>query len=206
MNAHRLERLLAESNMKSLIDLRSNALKAVSAPSEMLVRLLKAKMAKDSAGANKPKFVGVTKFMSRLGFFYDGSKDTYLHYTTRQNAERILADGELVTPGDEFSTFAISLTYGKRVPSVQRGRVCGLKGAQDCDIVGIVFKSDKAPKVGFPDEVIFKGGTPIKAARIVDGDALAAVERNLDSNSFNEMPDFVVFYSRSDLDKEFKVK
>jgi hypothetical protein len=196
-----LEHLLAEGRLKSLKALRKDVVRTARAPSAMLLRVLKAKIEKDSA-AKSLKLLGADPWMEgQLAFYHaDPSKDTYLHITTRDNAKKILAEGELKTAGPEYSSFVISMTYGAKKPGVQRGKVCGLKDAKECDVVGIVFKSDKTPKVGFPDETVFKGGTKIKNARMVDGAAFDALYDSLSRNTLPDNLDFYVLYTSADVE------
>lgn len=198
-----LEVVLAESRINALLALRRTAVQAVKAPPSRLLSVLKAKIAKDSQKAGRrPQLIGYDGY--QWGFAFDGKKDMYLHYTTRKGAVDILKDMELKVPDSDpgqqpFSSFVISMTYGVILPSVQQtGR---LQGVAREDIVGIVFKSDKQPKVGFPEETVFRGGTKIKNARMVDGRLLKEIEGRLADNLLVPAPyDYAVYYNAKDVE------
>jgi hypothetical protein len=144
-----------------------------------------------------PRFIGMDGDQSMYSF--DGSHDVYLHYASRENADKIKKSNMLETAGVDYSAFAISLKYGRYVPSVQRGRVCGLRGVEECDIVGILFRTDDQPKIGFPEEVTFRGGAKIKDVKIIEGEELRSVESGLNGMSgLDEDSDYYVLYDYVD--------
>lgn len=194
-----LEGALAESRLNALRALRRKTVQTVQAPSGRLLSVLKAKIARDTKSSKgRPQMIGFAG--STVGFSFDGKKDVYLHYTTRENAVKILKDMELKVPEapqgqPAFSTFVVSLTYGILLPSVQHTGG-GLRDVDRKDIVGILFKSDKQPKVGFPEETVFGGGTKIKSARMVDGRKLKEIEDRLANNRLVPEPlDYEVHYT-----------
>lgn len=162
-----LEGCLAESSLAHL-KLLGGLKSAAKAPNQRLLSLMKRRASKLSAA--KPRLLAYDGFDTAYKF--DGRKDTYLHYTTREKAKQIMKDKALKTSGPEYSSYVISTAYGDYVPGTQRGEVCGLKGAADCDIVLLKFKSDKQPTVGFPEEVKFRGGAPIKDIEMLEGPAM----------------------------------
>jgi len=204
-----LDGLMYESDLDRLKALRR--IKRVSkAPTDRLIALLKKKAERDSA--RKPKFIGQIGYL-KLAWSFDGKKDTYIHYTTRENAKKILKTNMLDSKNSDNpmfreSNFAISMTFGGNHPGVQRGTVCGLRNARECDIVAIVFKSDVQPKVGYQDEVIFRGRTRIKSPVMYD---ITSPKFKSIISKLNGMPgvtqdhvDSMVFYTAKDIESAKK--
>tara|TARA_Y100000310_G_scaffold342926_1_gene448272 strand:+ start:2483 stop:3178 length:696 start_codon:yes stop_codon:yes gene_type:complete len=160
-----LEGLLYESDLDRLRALR-RIKRASRAPTDRLLDLLRQR-AEQKKDSSKPKFIGQVGYL-KLAWSFDGKKDRYIHYTTRENARKILKSNVLDNQGTRENNFVISMVFGKNYPSVQRGTVCGLRGAKECDIVAIVFKSDVQPLIGYQDEVVFRGRTKIKNAQMYD--------------------------------------
>lgn len=86
-------------------------------------------------------------------------KDRFIHFTTEERAQQILATGKLLMrpPYAKFGTDtvdAVSLRWGSLVPGVQFTHIMK-KAAENKEgrIVGIVFKTDVLPKYGRPEEV-----------------------------------------------------
>jgi hypothetical protein len=100
-------------------------------------------------------------------FLGDVSEDLFVHFTTRENAEKIL---ETKTLGSgNFSTFAVSTTYGEFFPGVQTTHIGG------DDVVAVVFSTDMPPTHGYPEEVVWKGTVPVKDLEIIGIDEAATL-------------------------------
>ena len=83
--------------------------------------------------------------------------DQFIHFTPSSRYKEILDSGKLLMnpPYRKFGTDtvnAISLTYGKYLPSVQHTHMEDI----DDELVAIVFKTDTIPKVGFREEIAWK--------------------------------------------------
>lgn len=192
--------------LESLLETDARSLRRIKrtfkAPSERLIQLLKKKAEMDSA--KKPKFIGQVGYLG-LAFSFDGRKDTYLHYTRRDVARKILKQNKLDNQGNRRSNFAVSLTYGKNVPGTQRGRACGLRNTRECDIVAIIFKSDTQPKMGHHDEVVFWGPVKIKNARMLDINSrelksIVSKLNGMPNVGNNEFLDITVWYDQKDIE------
>jgi len=97
----------------------------------------------------------------------DVSEDLFIHFTTRENAEKII---ETKTLGSGiFSTFAVSTTYGEFVPGVQTTHIKG------DDIVAVVFATDTPPTHGYPEEVVWHGAVPIRDIEIISVEEAASL-------------------------------
>ena len=80
--------------------------------------------------------------------------DEFIHFTTKERAQQIIKSGKLLMkpPYDKFGTDtvdAVSLVYGSYVPTVQLTHTERISK----DIVGVVFKTETIPDIGFPEEV-----------------------------------------------------
>ena len=113
----------------------------------------------------------------------DVNDDQFIHFTSMPNVEKILSSGKLNSGGNEFSSFAISTTYGINSPSVQNTK---LKEPQ-----AILFTTTEAPTgENFAEEVTWKGGVRLKDAKHISFDEAVKIldktpERlpNLDNDS-----------------------
>lgn len=108
------------------------------------------------------------------------NQDKFIHFTLRDSLPEILQRQELTgTPG--YSTFAVSLSYGKWIPVVQYNHIVTKKGMttpldaktskrvikrpaanMGQEIVAILFQTDKLPKHGNVEEVVWDGSVPLK--------------------------------------------
>lgn len=83
-------------------------------------------------------------------------QDKFVHFTPTNRVEQILKDGKLrLNYQPEFATaegvYAISLTYGEHVPTVQYERLTKKYG--ESGVAALVFRTSTVPKVGFVEEV-----------------------------------------------------
>lgn len=88
----------------------------------------------------------------------DVKDDQFIHFTTIENALKILKDKKLSSGGNQFSSFAVSTTYGVFQPGVQTH-------GNNYD-EAILFTTDEAP-IGenYAEEVTWKGGVKFKTAK-----------------------------------------
>jgi hypothetical protein len=104
----------------------------------------------------------VPSWRSGKTFLGDVSEDLFVHFTTKENAEKILATSTLGEDG--FSTFAVSTTYGIFYPGVQTTHIKGE------NLVAVVFSTDAKPTHGYIEEVVWNGATPIRNIEIISVD------------------------------------
>jgi len=93
------------------------------------------------------------------------SKDTFIHFTSPDRAEQILASGRLLMKppyrkSGIDAVAAVSLTYGDFVPTVQTTHSKG-------PLVGIVFQASTPPKHGYIEEVIWDRDVPLQSPKVV---------------------------------------
>lgn len=96
----------------------------------------------------------------------DVRKDRFIHFTTQDRAKQILEAGKLLMdpPYKKFGAdhvAAVSLVWGAYVPGVQTTHI-GSK-----DLVGLIFKTNKRPDSGHPEEVVWHFDVPIKNPKVV---------------------------------------
>ena len=94
------------------------------------------------------------KFLKEETIFKNLSDETFLHFTTKERAEKIkemrmlLKCPEGVVKCGTDTIDAISLVWGKYVPRVQTTHY-----GKDAELVGVVFKTGDPPKYGYVEEV-----------------------------------------------------
>jgi hypothetical protein len=119
-------------------------------------------------------FLKKKKFLSKIadnGFYVDLENDTFLHFTTVKRSESIIEHKKLFLNVDflnikKFGTDtndAISLLYGDFVPKVQTTH---LKVSDD-DIVGIKFKTNNKPYIGYVEEVKWEEDVDLISPEII---------------------------------------
>ena len=94
------------------------------------------------------------------------SKDIFVHFTTQDRAEKILASGKLLMrpPYEKFGTDAVnavSAVWGWFVPRVQTTHL------PNGDHVAIVFKTSLPPRHGYVEEVSWYSDVPLRSPKIV---------------------------------------
>jgi hypothetical protein len=99
----------------------------------------------------------------------------YVHFTTAEDAEAIVATGE-VRAGTRESAYAVAVG-GSSVPGVQYGGGCGVIGDEGRK-AAVLFATDDMPDAIFPEEVLWRSGAVrIKDALIIEVDeAIAALD------------------------------
>ena len=113
-------------------------------------------------------------------FKMDIDKDRFVHFTTAERAEEIMASGKLLmdSPYDKFgidAVTAVSTVWGKPVHGVQVSHIEG-------DIVAILFSTSTIPQIGYSEEVIWKEDVILNNAEIIStAQALAMLEDTDDS-------------------------
>jgi len=94
------------------------------------------------------------KFLKEETIYKNLSDETFLHFTTKERAEKIkemrmlLKCPEGVVKCGTDTIDAISLVWGKYVPRVQTTHY-----GKDAELVGVVFKTRVPPKYGYVEEV-----------------------------------------------------
>lgn len=116
------------------------------------------------------------------------SKDRFVHFTTKERAEQILASGKLLMrpPYEKFGAdhvAAVSTVWGSYVPGVQTTHI---KGAT----VAVLFKTRLKPDAAFPEEVTWKKDVPLTHVKIVSTSEGIRMLKNADSPD----DDFQVVY------------
>jgi len=80
--------------------------------------------------------------------------DSFLHFTLQSRAEEIISSNKLLVnpPYDKFGidgVQAVSVNHGVYQPNVQLSHIRGH------EIVGILFKTNTMPRIGYPEEIIW---------------------------------------------------
>lgn len=106
-------------------------------------------------------------------FYMDINQDSFIHFTTLKRAKKIVEDGKLEYENDiklpgARGVYAVSLSYGQKVPSVQLFVEREIK--DEGPIVAVYFKTTDVPKVGFPEEVVWKQDVTLNNAKIIEKD------------------------------------
>ena len=130
-------------------------------------------------------------------YYQDASDDVYVHFTTPERAKQILEVGKLLMnpPYRKFGTDtvnAVSSTYGMHKPTVQHTH-----HGED-EVVAIVFKTDTIPKIGFPEEVVWKSDVNLINPKVVSHDAGANMLDKFkpDVDEDGDPKDFHVVYNK----------
>lgn len=130
-------------------------------------------------------------------YFQDLSKDSFVHFTTPDRAKEIIKSGKLLMnpPYRKFGTDsvnAISFIYGMYTPGTQHTHF------DKNGLVGIVFKTDTIPKIGFPEEVVWKSDVNLINPRIIPHDTIVGkLDRftpGVDEDG--EPKDYYVYYDK----------
>jgi hypothetical protein len=113
--------------------------------------------------------------LQRLRCQYDGdfylmdlSRDRFVHFTTRDRAAEIMESGRLLMrpPYKKFgidAVMAVSTVWGSFVPGVQTTHI----DSDLRDLVGVVFQTRTMPKVGYPEEVLWKQDVVLVNPKVV---------------------------------------
>ena len=102
------------------------------------------------------------------------SEDRFVHFTTRERADKILADGKLRMrpPYAKFGTDtvdAVSTVWGAFVPGVQTRHLQKYADAEG-GLVAILFMTSTMPHVGFIEEVKWHQDVTLKRAVVISAD------------------------------------
>lgn len=102
------------------------------------------------------------------------SKDTFIHFTTADRAEAIVASGKLLMrpPHPKFGTDtvnAVSATYGVWQPGVQTTHI------DRGDLVAVLFQTSTVPKYGYVEEVVWDRDVKLQNPRIVSAQKAAGM-------------------------------
>jgi len=110
---------------------------------------------------------GQSAMMDGVVWLGDVRKDLFIHFTTQERADQILAAGKLLMnpPYKKFGTDAVnavSLKWGWWSPGVQMKHL-----GSKADLVGIVFQTSVVPERGYVEEIIWKRDVPLRGAKVV---------------------------------------
>jgi len=161
-------------------------------------------------GSSKGRLLFLVKdtgVMAYSFYFMRLSQDYFYHYTYRERAEEILADGYIRPnfysdqPG-AAGVFAVSGIYGQDVQSVQ---VSGTRKNHMGRIVALKFKTRTEPKYGYVEEVIWD-----KPVKIADAEIVSVQEARADLKGNPDIGDYAkIFYDPRkalDVKRELSVK
>ena len=100
-------------------------------------------------------------------FRMDVKEDLFVHFTPSSHALGIIKDGKLKVnpPYRQFGgagVYGVSLVYGSGTPSVQTTHI-----KTDEELVGIVFRTNAVPDIGFVEEVVWNRDVPLRSAKLV---------------------------------------
>lgn len=93
-------------------------------------------------------YSGKKTFLDGDIFYMQISNDEFIHFTYKENIEKILLLKKLQSAG---SNFAVSLVYGDFVPSVQLTHL-----DKEKEISAIKFKTTTLPAHGYIEEVVWR--------------------------------------------------
>jgi hypothetical protein len=118
----------------------------------------------------------------------DVKDDEFIHFTSFPNVEKILASKKLNSGGNEFSSYAVSTTFGVFTPGVQTDRN-DYKEA-------ILFTTDEIPNgENYSEEVTWKGGVDFKTAKHISFDEAVKILKNSKEKLPNSDDDSVIYNS-----------
>jgi hypothetical protein len=131
---------------------------------------------------------------SDADYHIDVTEDSFIHFTTDTRAKKIIEGGVLSLETESHGygpvgVYAVSTTFGQQVPSVQ----LYVKNFSDDPVVAIHFKTNTIPKVGFPEEVIWKEDVKLIDPKVIDADKAMASLKPRDDE------DYVVTYRSNDV-------
>lgn len=118
----------------------------------------------------------------------DVNDDKFIHFTSFSNVDKILSSGRLNSGGNDFSSFAISTTYGVNSPKVQNTK---LKEPQ-----AIIFTTTEAPNGdNFAEEVTWKGGVGLKDAKHISFEEAVSMLNKTPERLPSPDDDSVIYYN-----------
>lgn len=123
--------------------------------------------------------------------FYDGGKsykmdirkDKFIHFTSKDNVDKIISEKRLKSSN---SIFAVSAIWGKYSKWV-------LPKDKD-NFVAIYFTTDTKPKTGYPEEVIWEGEVNLLTVEQISYDDAINILKKTKSNSRINTDDEVKYY------------
>ena len=112
--------------------------------------------------------------------------DEFIHFTSMPNVEKILSSKQLNSGGNQYSSFAVSTTFGEFVPGVQTDR----EGYTEA----ILFTTDEKPvDQNYAEEVTWKGGVKFKTAKHISFDEAVSILKNTPEKLPDSDDDSVVY-------------
>jgi hypothetical protein len=137
--------------------------------------------------------IGIDKEWGDVTYSMKVTKDRFIHFTTTENALKIVKDEKLVPPRKGVSIYAVSLVWGNYRPGVQTTHIRN-SGEQygKGNVVGLVFRTSTMPKVGFPEEVRWSKAVQLRGVSLVSESQGAALIKKAPERPPDE--DFRVIY------------
>lgn len=143
---------------------------------------------------------GVTgPFVTDSGTQYycmDVLKDRFVHFTTQQNAQKIVKQKKLLInpPQQGFGAvgvFAVSLVWGRSVPSVQTTHI-----HKQGHLVAVIFQTDVVPNdISASEEVIWQKDVVLKNVKVV---SVGEGKRRLKNAPFPLPQDHIMWYGKGE--------
>jgi 2'-5' RNA ligase len=123
-------------------------------------------------------------------------EDSFIHFTTKSNVEKILLDNELNSI-DGSSVFAVSEIYGEIIPEVQFNHL--KKKYPNEIIVALRFKTSTVPKYGYVEEVVWDRTVTLTATELIGENNIGKLELK---NSMLDENDQVFYIENPDLSQQ----
>jgi len=141
----------------------------------------------ESEDSNKKlKKTGKKNWMEGDIYEMNVNNDSFIHFTTIENVEKILRSGKLNSGGNEYSSFAISTTFGINTPNVQNSKLN--------DPQAILFTTSEAPNnENFSEEVTWRGGVKFNDAKHISFEEAKRILDNSPEKLPNKDDDSVVY-------------
>jgi len=131
-------------------------------------------------------------FYGDVYFIPEISGESFIHFTGLEPAVQILRSKKLLMnpPHQKFggdAIYGISTRYGKWVPGTQTSHI------KFPNMVGVLFRTNVIPKVGYPEEVVWERDISLTQAKILPfNTAKSLVQRA----PFKGEGDFEVYYGK----------
>lgn len=119
-------------------------------------------------------------------------QDSFIHFTSLDNVEKILRDGKLNSGGNQHSSFAISTVWGEYTPNVQNSKINNPQA--------ILFTTEEKPHgENFAEEVTWRGGVKFKDAKHISFEKAVEMIENAPEKLNDPDKDSVVYVNDEDM-------
>lgn len=133
-------------------------------------------------------------------------KDLFIHFTTKNRANRIINDKTLKATPEGITNFgpskiyAVSAKYGKYVPKVQVAHLKKLKEKDDSDIIAILFSTHIKPQATFVEETFWQENEiPIKIHKIISINQAQNIINKNNKEKIKDDQDYIIYEGKRDV-------